>query len=82
MVMVNVGKGIWWFGPPLGRGPGGCADITALPLLEGVPNVTFLGLGCRLKAAMDPCHLMLGAPGETLRAVHAHLLPWPSPSPC
>jgi len=50
---------------PPGAGPlGGCADITALPLLEGVPNVTFLGLGCRLKAAMDPCHLMRRPGGD------------------
>jgi uncharacterized protein (DUF169 family) len=60
--------------PQSGGALGGCADITALPLLEQVPNVTFLGLGCRLKSALDPCHLMLGTPGETLTALHEHLL--------
>jgi uncharacterized protein (DUF169 family) len=65
--------------PQSGGALGGCADITALPLLEKVPNVTFLGLGCRLKSALDPCHLMLGAPGETLTALHEHLLAMTKP---
>jgi uncharacterized protein (DUF169 family) len=60
--------------PQSGGALGGCADITVLPLLEKVPNVTFLGLGCRLKTALDPCHLMLGAPGEVLPELSAHLL--------
>ena len=59
--------------PQSGGALGGCADITSLPLLEKVPNITFLGLGCRLKTGLDPCHLMLGAPGETLAALHQHL---------
>ncbi len=58
---------------------GGCADITALPLLKGVPNVTFLGLGCRLKAALDPGYLMMGAPGGTLAAIHTHILAMAKP---
>ena len=65
-----------------GAGPWGAAPTSPPSPSWKVPNVTFLGLGCRLKAAMDPCHLMLGAPGETLRAVHAHLLAMASPSPC
>lgn len=65
--------------PQSGGALGGCADITALPLLEQVPNVTFLGLGCRLKSALDPCHLMLGTPGETLAALHEHLLAMAKP---
>ncbi|MGO9580350.1 MAG: DUF169 domain-containing protein [Desulfobaccales bacterium] len=60
--------------PQSGGALGGCADITALPLLQGVPNVTFLGLGCRLKSALDPCHLMMGVPGNTLAALHQHVL--------
>ena len=40
--------------PQSGGALGGCADITVLPLLEKVPNVTFLGLGCRLKTGLDP----------------------------
>jgi len=58
---------------------GGCADITALPLLQGVPNVTFLGLGCRLKSAIDACHLMMGIPGGELLALHNHVLAMAKP---
>ena len=65
--------------PQSGGALGGCADITSLPLLEKVPNITFLGLGCRLKTGLDPCHLMLGAPGETLAALHEHLLAMAKP---
>ena len=60
--------------PQSGGALGGCSDITALPLRTGLPNVTFLGLGCRLKSAIDACHLMLGAPGPTLTSIHAHIL--------
>ncbi len=65
--------------PQSGGALGGCADITVLPLQEKVPNVTFLGLGCRLKTGLDPCHLMLGAPGEMLAATHEHLLAMAKP---
>ena len=65
--------------PQSGGALGGCADITVLPLQEKVPNVTFLGLGCRLKTALDPCHLMLGAPGESLAALHENLLAMAKP---
>lgn len=60
--------------PQSGGALGGCADITAYPLLTGTPNVTFLGLGCRIKAALDPCHLMMGVPGGGLPALHRHVL--------
>jgi uncharacterized protein (DUF169 family) len=60
--------------PQSGGALGGCADITAYPLLTGAPNVTFLGLGCRLKSALDPCHLMMGVPGSALIQVHRHIL--------
>jgi uncharacterized protein (DUF169 family) len=59
--------------PQSGGALGGCADITVLPLLEGIANVTFLGLGCRLKTGLDPCHLMLGTPGATLAAMYEHV---------
>jgi uncharacterized protein (DUF169 family) len=59
--------------PQSGGALGGCADITALPILAGVANITFLGLGCRIKSALDPCHLMLGIPGIGLNAVHNHI---------
>jgi uncharacterized protein (DUF169 family) len=60
--------------PQSGGALGGCADITAWPLLEGQPNVTFLGLGCRIKSAIDACQLMMGIPGSLLEPLHAHIL--------
>ena len=60
--------------PQSGGALGGCADITAMPLLEGVPNVTFLGLGCRIKSALSPCHLMMGIPGPSIQSIHSHIL--------
>ena len=60
--------------PQSGGALGGCADITAWPLLEGQPNVTFLGLGCRIKSGLDACHLMIGLPGSLLEPLHSHIL--------
>lgn len=65
--------------PQSGGALGGCADITALPLLTGIPNVTFLGLGCRIKAALGPCHLMMGVPGTSLAMLHTHILDMAKP---
>jgi len=65
--------------PQSGGALGGCADITALPMLKGAPNITFLGLGCRLKTSIDPCDLMLGAPGDQLEKIHAHILDMAKP---
>jgi uncharacterized protein (DUF169 family) len=65
--------------PQSGGALGGCSDITAIPLLKGVPNVTFLGLGCRLKSAVDPCHLMMGTPGDMLETIHTHILDMAKP---
>jgi uncharacterized protein (DUF169 family) len=65
--------------PQSGGALGGCADITALPLLTGIPNVTFLGLGCRIKSALDPCHLMMGIPGSALATLHTHILDMAKP---
>jgi len=76
---VNYEKGGKVELPQSGGALGGCADITALPLLEGVPNITFLGLGCRLKADIDGCHLMMGIPGETLEKIHTHILDMAKP---
>ena len=59
--------------PQSGGALGGCADITALPILEGASNITFLGLGCRLKSAIDPGDLMMGIPGSRLGEVAAHI---------
>ncbi|UCF93261.1 MAG: DUF169 domain-containing protein [Desulfobacterales bacterium] len=76
---VNYEKGGRMELPQSGGALGGCADITALPLLTGVPNITFLGLGCRLKSAVDPCHLMMGIAGKDLASVHAHILDMAKP---
>jgi uncharacterized protein (DUF169 family) len=71
---VNYERGGSMNLPQSGGALGGCSDITALPLLKGVPNVTFLGLGCRLKSAVDPCHLMMGIPQTMLEMIHTHIL--------
>ena len=70
---VNYQKGGQMNLPQSGGALGGCSDITALPLLTGTPNITFLGLGCRLKSAIDPCHLMMGINGSDLFMVHTHI---------
>ena len=76
---LNYEKGGHMNLPQSGGALGGCADITALPLLEGVPNITFLGLGCRLKSSVDPCDLMLGAPGDQLEMMAAHVIDMAKP---
>lgn len=76
---VNYDQGGSMNLPQSGGALGGCADITALPLLQGIPNVTFLGLGCRLKSGLDACHLMMGAPGNSLAAIHQHVLDMTKP---
>jgi hypothetical protein len=48
-------------------------------LLQGVANITFLGLGCRLKSAIEPCDLMLGAPGDRIEQIHAHIIDMAKP---
>ena len=65
--------------PQSGGALGGCSDITALPLLKGIPNITFLGLGCRMKSAIGPNHLMLGISGDALDQLHAHILDMAKP---
>jgi len=76
---VNYEKGGRQDLPQSGGALGGCADITAWPLLEGQANVTFLGLGCRIKSAIDGCHLMLGMPGSMLDSVHKNILAMTKP---
>jgi uncharacterized protein (DUF169 family) len=76
---VNYDKGGKMDLPQSGGALGGCSDITALPLLQGIPNITFLGLGCRLKSGVDACHLMLGIPGGGLVALHQHILDMAKP---
>ena len=70
---VNYEKGGKMDLPQSGGALGGCADITALPLLTGEPNITFLGLGCRMKSAIGPCDLMMGINGQDLERVHQHI---------
>ncbi|MFC1532166.1 DUF169 domain-containing protein [Thermodesulfobacteriota bacterium] len=70
---LNYKKGGRMDLPQSGGALGGCSDITVLPLLHGVSNVTFLGLGCRMKSAIDSCHLMLGTPGSNLEMIHKHI---------
>jgi uncharacterized protein (DUF169 family) len=65
--------------PQSGGALGGCSDITALPILKGVPNITFLGLGCRLKSAIGPNHLMMGISGDSLDLIHTHILDMSKP---
>ena len=65
--------------PQSGGALGGCSDITALPMLKGVPNITFLGLGCRLKSAIGPNHLMLGISADSLDLIHKHVLDMSKP---
>ena len=76
---VNYQKGGLMNLPQSGGALGGCSDITALPLLKGIPNVTFLGLGCRLKSAIGPGHLMLGIKGSDLAMVHTHIMEMAKP---
>ncbi len=71
---LNYEKGGRMDLPQSGGALGGCSDITVMPLLQGIPNITFLGLGCRLKTGLDPCHLMLGLPVSALAATHRHLM--------
>jgi uncharacterized protein (DUF169 family) len=70
---LNYEKGGRMDLPQSGGALGGCADITAMPLLEGISNITFLGLGCRLKSSVGPGDLMLGTPGDQLMAVYNHI---------
>ncbi|MBI5583813.1 MAG: DUF169 domain-containing protein [Deltaproteobacteria bacterium] len=65
--------------PQSGGALGGCADITAWPLLQGTANVTFLGLGCRIKSSVGAAHLMLGLPGDQLEALHRNILAMEKP---
>ena len=76
---VNYLKGGQMNLPQSGGALGGCSDITALPLLKGIPNITFLGLGCRLKSAIGPCHLMLGINGSDLAMIHTHIMEMAKP---
>ncbi|MEW5725762.1 MAG: DUF169 domain-containing protein, partial [Thermodesulfobacteriota bacterium] len=55
--------------PQSGGVAGGCADVTAVVLFQGEVNVTFLGLGCRLKSAIPRTDVLLGLPFGRLEQV-------------
>ena len=55
--------------PQSGGVAGGCADVTTLPLFEDAVNVTFLGLGCRLKSTIPHDHLLFGLPWKRLEEI-------------
>ncbi len=76
---LNYQKGGRMDLPQSGGALGGCADITAMPILRGISNITFLGLGCRLKSSIEPCDLMLGAPGDDIENIHKHVLDMAKP---
>ena len=76
---LNYEKGGKMNLPQSGGALGGCSDITALPLLKGEPNVTFLGLGCRMKSAIDQCDLMMGVSADDLDKIHSHILDMSKP---
>jgi len=76
---VNYERGGRMDLPQSGGALGGCSDITVWPLQEGRANLTFLGLGCRLKTGLDSCHLMMGIPGDMLEKVHTHVLDMAKP---
>lgn len=76
---LNYDKGGIMNLPQSGGALGGCADITALPLLKGEADITFLGLGCRIKSGIAASDLMMGFPGDNLKRVHTHLLDMSKP---
>lgn len=76
---INFDRGGVMNLPQSGGALGGCADITAYPILRGEANVTFLGLGCRIKSGLDGCHLMIGLPGGMLEMLHANIVKMEKP---
>ena len=76
---LNYEKGGQMNLPQSGGALGGCADITAMPMLEDISNITFLGLGCRLKSSIESCDLMLGSPGDQIEIIHKHILEMEKP---
>jgi len=75
---VNYDKGGRMDLPQSGGALGGCADITALPLLQGVPKRHLSGSGVPPESALDACHLMLGVPEHPGGASINTSWTWPS----
>lgn len=59
--------------PQSGGVAGGCADVTVVPFLTGGLNITFLGLGCRLKSGIPHSHLLAGFPWAAAPEIVGHL---------
>jgi uncharacterized protein (DUF169 family) len=59
--------------PQSGGVAGGCADVTTVVLFNGEVNVTFLGLGCRIKSAIPREHILLGLPFGRIEELTANL---------
>jgi uncharacterized protein (DUF169 family) len=76
---VNYERGGRMDLPQSGGALGGCSDITVWPIQEGNSNITFLGLGCRMKTGLDSSHLMMGIPGDMLEKVYTHVLDMAKP---
>jgi uncharacterized protein (DUF169 family) len=55
--------------PQSGGVAGGCADVTTFVLGRNEVNVTFLGLGCRMKSAIPSSRLLVGIPMVRLEAL-------------
>lgn len=59
--------------PQAGGVAGGCADVTVMPMEDGRVNMTFLGLGCRLKSSIPANRLLFGLPFSMLEDVVEHM---------
>ena len=70
---LNYDKGGRMDLPQSGGALGGCANHRPAPA-PGDPQRHFSGSGVPPKSGLDACHLMLGAPGDTLAALHQHVL--------
>lgn len=66
---ANYKKGGQQILPQSGGVAGGCSDVTIVPLDDNNVNVTFLGLGCRLKSAIPNNHILMGLPAGLLEEV-------------
>ena len=59
--------------PQSGGVAGGCADTTVVPVVNGETNLTFLGLGCRIKSGIPAQHLLVGLPFNKIDEIADHL---------
>lgn len=55
--------------PQSGGVAGGCSDVTTIPMFEGMMNITFMGLGCRMKSGLPPQHLLAGFPAGKMEEI-------------